>query len=1034
MLVMFPVDCDRSQDPRQEVNLPGHGVTMHAAPLTLRPVLMNNDMPLARFTRTLLLLSVASGVLDAAEPEKPFGLDRRVPWTTSTITGSPDPPPPFAIEPVLPGLRFNNPVILTSAPGTRRLFVVELAGKLFTFDPRVRPGSADLAVDLAPAIEGLTQVYGLAFHPKFASNRFCYITYVRKAGEPDGTVVSRFTVSRDDPPTIDPGSEQPVIRWLAGGHNGGCLEFGPDGFLYISAGDGAGAFPPDSQRNGQDLSTLPATIMRIDVDHPSADRPYSIPADNPFVKTPGARAEVWAYGFRNPWKITFDPSNGALWCGDVGWEMWEMIYRVQKGANYGWSIVEATQSVHPEWDRGPTSISAPAVAHSHTESRSITGGEVYNGKRLKSLSGAYIYGDYVTGKIWSARHDGKRLLESKELVDTTLQIICFGTDHDGELYVVDYVGGGLHRLVPGDTRAVNRNFPRKLSQTGLFASTRDQRLAPGVIGYSVGAAPWADHAVAERYLALPGNTQLGIHKASNIQVGNVAGGFAFPVDGVLAKTLSLDMVAGDPGSRRPIETQLLHFNGQSWQAYNYIWNDSGTDAVLADDVASESLLTVIDRSAPGGKRVQAWHHASRTECILCHTTRGGSLYGFTPAQLNRDHRYGKVTDNQFRALAHIGVLSEQPEKLPAAMPDPSDRRLPLEQRARAYLHANCATCHRRGGGGTAAMDIRYEYSLKQSNLLGARPTQGTFGLLAARVMAPAGPYRSVLLYRMAKLGRGRMPHFGSQVVDRRGLQLVHDWIASLDPGLAPAGTGDSAAAALRQRHDALLAMLALPDLPPARQQAAIDQLLASSSGALQLAFAVDHPQHRLPRTAARRATRAGSSHADVRIRDLFERFLPHEKRVRRLGTTVKAEQILAIPGNAAAGRTLFTTAAGVQCRNCHRVAKQGKAVGPDLDTVARKNDRRALLESILQPSKTIDPKFRAYLVETTRGRVHTGLLVSKSDKEVILRDAAGKEIRVAADDIEMIIAQPKSLMPELLVKDMTANQLADLLAFLESLK
>jgi putative heme-binding domain-containing protein len=996
---------------------------------------MKTTMAPARFTHTLLsLLLLSATVLNAAEPARPFGLDRRVPWTTSTITGSPDPPPPFAIEPVLPGLRFTDPVILTRAPGTPRLFLVELAGKVLSFNPRTKPRAADLAVDLAPAIEGLRQVYGLAFHPNFATNRYCYITYVLKNGDPLGTVVSRFTVSKTDPPTIDPKSQKTVIRWLAGGHNGGCLEFGPDGFLYISAGDGAGAFPPDSRRNGQNLATLPATIMRIDVDRPSGDRLYSIPADNPFVDTPAARPEVWAYGFRNPWKITFDPTNGALWCGDVGWEMWEMIYRVEKGANYGWSIVEASQSVHPEWDRGPTSISPPAVAHSHTESRSISGGEVYTGKRLKSLTGAYIYGDYVTGKIWSARHDGKRLLESKELVDTTLQIVCFGTDHEGELYVVDYAGGGLHRLVPGDPQAVNRNFPRKLSDTGLFASTRHQRLAPGVIPYSVGAAPWADHAVAHRFLALPGTSKLGIHKSSNIQIGNVAGGFAFPIDGVLAKTISLDLVAGDPRSRRPIETQLLHFNGQSWQAYNYIWNDTGSDAVLAEDTGSDSLFTVTDPSAPGGKRVQAWHHASRTECILCHTTRGGSLYGFTPAQLNRDHRYGTVTDNQFRTLSHIGLLTGLPEKLPTAMPDPADSKLPLAQRARAYLHANCATCHRRGGGGTAAMDIRYEFSLKQSNLLGARPTQGTFGMLAARVMAPAGPYRSVLLYRMAKLGRGRMPHFGSQVVDRHGLQLVHDWIASLDPKLAAQGTRDASAATLRKQHDALLATLALPDLDAAAQAAAIDQLLLSSSGALQLALAVDHPATPLPKAAARVAVKAGAGHADVRVRDLFERFLPYEKRVKRLGSTVQAQQILKIPGNAGVGRQLFTKAAGFQCRNCHRVAKQGKSVGPDLDGIAKKNDRRALLESILQPSQKIDPKFRAYLVETAQGRVHTGLLISKSDKEVVLRDAAGKEIRVAGDDVEMLIAQPKSLMPELLVKDMTAQQLADLLAFLESLK
>ena len=985
-------------------------------------------------TQTLVFLALATTALDAGEPNRPYGLDRRVAWTTSTVTGSPDPPPPFATEAVLPGLRFSDPVILTHAPGTNRLFVVELNGKILSFDPSSKPRAADLAVDFADTVTGLTRVYGLAFHPRFATNRHCYICYVTKAGEPDGTIVSRFTVSRSTPPTIDPDSEQPVIRWLAGGHNGGCLEFGPDGFLYISAGDGAGAFPPDSLRNGQNLATLPSSIMRIDVNRPTPGRPYSIPADNPFVNTPSARPEVWAYGFRNPWKITFDPTNGALWCGDVGWEMWEMIQRVEKGANYGWSLVEASQAVHPEWDRGPTAVSPPTVAHSHTESRSITGGEVYTGRRLPSLQGAYIYGDYVTGKIWSARHDGTRLTESRELCDTTMQIICFGTDHDGELYVVDYVTGQLYRLVPADSTTQNRNFPRKLSQTGLYASTRHRRVAPGVVPYSVAAAPWADHTISDRFFALPKTTHLGIHKTANVQIGNVVGGFAFPSDGVLMKTISLELITGDPRSARPIETQLLHFNGQSWQAYNYIWNDAGNDAVLADDVGSDSLFTIQDPASPGGKRVQAWHHASRTECILCHSTRGGSLYGFTPAQLNHNHRYGQITDNQLRALTHIGLIQGLSEKRPEAMPDPTDSSRSLEQRARAYLHANCATCHRRGGGGTAAMDIRYEFSLKKTNLLGARPTQGTFGLLAARVMAPANPYRSVLLYRMAKLGRGRMPHFGSQVVDRQGLQLVHDWIASIDSNLVAPGSGDSAAILLGKQNNLLLARLALPDLDASARQPIIEQLLGSTSGALQLALAIDHPRKPLPKAVTHIAISSGTQHTDVRIRDLYERFLPYDKRVRRLGSTVQTAQILKIAGNAVTGRRLFTTAAGFQCRNCHRIAKQGKSVGPDLDGIAKKNDRKALLDSILQPSRKIDPKFRAYLLETAQGRVHTGLLVSKSDEQVVLQDATGKEIRVATDDVDMLIAQPKSLMPELLTKDMTAQQLADLLAFLESLK
>jgi uncharacterized repeat protein (TIGR03806 family) len=988
--------------------------------------MLNNPTRLCFALVLGLLTTLASGA------EKPFGIASRVAWATSRITGSPDPPPPYSTVPVFPRLKFTNPVILTNAPGTRRLFVVELKGKIFSFVPDSDIDRSDLVVDLAPAVKGLTQLYGLAFHPRFDHNRYCYITYVKKAGDPNGTVVSRFTVSREDPPTIDPGSEQTVISWVAGGHNGGCLEFGPDGFLYISAGDGAGAFPPDSLRNGQNAGSLPSTIMRLDVDRPSLKHNYSIPPDNPFVTTPGARPEVWAYGFRNPWKITFDPENGSLWCGDVGWEMWEMIYRVQKGANYGWSVVESTQSVHPEWDRGPTEITPATIAHAHTESRSITGGEIYIGERLPGLHGAYVYGDYVTGKIWAARHDGSRVTWKQELVDTPLQVICFGTDDTGELYVVDYVGGNLHRLVPNDTTQVNKQFPRKLSETGLFASTPTHQPAPGVIPYSINAAPWADHTVSQRFVALPGTQRLGVFQKSNIQLGFVEGHWAFPKDGVLAKTISLDLKRGDAQSRRRIETQILHFDGHTWQAYNYIWNDAQTDAELAGHAGRDREFLVTDPSAPGGKLIQRWHHASRTECLLCHTTRGGSIYGFTMNQINREHAYATATDNQLRTLAHVGLFSEPLPEKPPTMPRPFDSTLPLEQRARAYLHANCATCHRRGGGGTAAMDIRYAYSLKQSNLLGARPTQGTFGMLAARVMAPHDPFRSVLLYRMAKLGRGRMPHFGSHVVDRRGLQLIHDWIASLPATLAPAGTGDKAAMVLQSRHDTLLAELA--GQPAAGQQSSLKELLSSTSGALQLALALDRTSNPFPASVRKQAIRLGGTHAEIQVRDLFERFLPDSQRVKRLGTVVKPTELLALRGDALRGRSLFLTAKGVQCRNCHRIAKQGKSVGPDLDGVAKKNDRRALLESILQPSKKVDPKFRAILVETVQGRVFTGLLVSRTDQLVVVKDGTGKEIRIAAADVEMIVPQAKSLMPELLVKDLTAQQVADLLAFLETLK
>ena len=199
-------------------------------------------------------------------------------------------------------------------------------------------------------------------------------------------------------------------------------------------------------------------------------------------------------------------------------------------------------------------------------------------------------------------------------------------------------------------------------------------------------------------------------------------------------------------------------------------------------------------------------------------------------------------------------------------------------------------------------------------------------------------------------------------------------------------------------------------------------------------MALGHHQRPLSSQVRKDVILAGSEHADIRIRDLFESFVPASQRVQRLGTVIRPEAILARQGSAAAGRELFLKGAGVQCRNCHRVANQGNQLGPDLDGIAKKNDRRTLLETILEPSRKIDPKYRTYLVETVQGQVYTGLLASRSEKEVVLRDAARKEIRIAAADVDLLAPQSKSLMPELLLKDMTLQQVADLLAFLESLK
>ena len=282
----------------------------------------------------LSLSAIPSALDTAAAEQRPFGIESRIAWKTSKVRGTPDPSPPFRAKRIFSNISFDKPTLITNAPGTERLFVAEQRGKIYSIPADRNCKNADLLLDankLVARLNGdktefeMEAVYGLAFHPKFAENRYCYVCYVyhykdgKRGQHPAGTRVSRLTVSRSDPPRCDPDSEQVVISWLQGGHNGGCLKFGPDGCLYISTGDGGFAFPPDGRNSGQDVSNLLSAVLRIDVDQKDGEKPYTIPVDNPFVALDDARGEIWAYGLRNPWKMSFDRKNGDLWVGDVGW-------------------------------------------------------------------------------------------------------------------------------------------------------------------------------------------------------------------------------------------------------------------------------------------------------------------------------------------------------------------------------------------------------------------------------------------------------------------------------------------------------------------------------------------------------------------------------------------------------------------------------------------------------------------------------------------------------------------------------------------
>lgn len=1019
---------------------------------------VDSDFFVRRLAIATLLISTlaAETVAQASDRSHSSG---RVPWTTSNVRGRPEPPPPYQADRVYSQLRFKATTFLVGEPGMDRMFVGEQGGKVYVL-PRDREATtADLFLDCAQLVDQLNKdnqspvafeaLYGMTFDPNFAANRTCYVCYVVRGRDQvtqfaEGTRVSRFRVTEADPPRCEIESEELIISWLQGGHNGGCLKFGPDGCLYISTGDGGSAFPPDGLKSGQDLSTLLSKILRIDVRRQEDGRPYAIPTDNPFVGQQGAgferaRGETWAYGLRNPWKMSFDRQSGDLWVGDVGWELWELVYHVHKGDNFGWSVVEGSQPVHAEGKRGPTPIIPATMEIPHTDGASITGGFVYRGQRLPELDGTYVFGDWETRRIWGAKvHDDGTLGERQDLIDPTVRIIDFAEDRAGELYLLDHDDGSIYTLQRAERKTDSHRFPKWLSETGLFRSVESHEVAPGVLPFSINAEQWSDGATAARFLGVPGSGTIQIHPAARAVANSMfTRAVDFPVDSVLTKTLSLEMTDGDPSSRRRIETQLLHFDGREWQAYTYQWNDKQTDASLVDRAGATRQLEIRDARAAGGKRTQTWRFAARAECIRCHNPWSEYTLAFNIPQLNRPLEGGSADTNQIRSLRESGLwvdFGAEPADAPRPLDAPRDpAELPrlaapfdpsgdLQDRARAYLHANCGHCHRFNGGGSSYLFLQYNLPMRETSTIGARPTQGTFGIHDARILAPGDPYRSVLYFRMAKIGPGHMPHLGAKAVDERGLALVHDWIKQL-----PA------------RPDDELILKRLLELGESREQRSQDlarlvrELLSTPSRALLL---VEKFRSGAFSGADRKfiLDTALGSDIDPAVRDLFEAFVPEEQRTQRLGETINPDEILKLQGDVSSGHKLFHESTVVQCRSCHRIAGKGTDVGPDLDGIGKKYDRAKILESILQPSLRIDPEYTTWLVETKSGQVVTGLIVRRDGTEIVLRDAQNKQSRFATVDVENVQPQTKSLMPELLMRDFTARQVADLIDYLATLR
>jgi len=743
---------------------------------------------------TMLLGGLMTSVAAAQSPEDTQSASLKIPQNftavdTDRLMQSPD-PLPLEKERAFPNLTFKRPLEVTFAgDGSDRLFVVEQQGTIRVFENRDDVKEAELFLDLRDVTlrkgneEGLL---GLAFHPQYQENGQFFVYY---STPPRTSVVSRFTVSSENPNQADRQSEEVLFKLKQpfSNHNGGSIRFGPDGYLYIGLGDGGDANDPYA--NGQNLETLLGSILRIDVDHQDQGLDYAIPKDNPFVGRDDARAEIWAYGLRNPWRIAFDRESGQLWTGDVGQNRFEEVNRIVKGGNYGWNKREGLHSFEPQSPAKEIDLIDPQAEYFRHEGRSVTGGIVYRGPTLKDYDGAYFYADYVYGNVWALRTEGSKTTSNRRVAETGQQIAAFGEDAQGEMLLCTFEGK-LFRLTERDidAKAAKQNFPQKLSETGLFQSVAKNIPAEGLIPYELNMPFWSDYSVKDRYIALPEGKSVVYHDRDQ---------WEFPVGTVFVKTFWMHQNREQLKDARRLETRLLVHSPEGWQGYTYVYNDDQSEAELLEG----SALKPISINTAEGSFEQRYYFPSRSDCMACHTREAGFVLGLNTRQMNHPLNYHGQSENQLEMLDRLNVFTKprkkdtdqaeqfpqwrfgnldrsgDPQHVESTLDMPTGETTPL---ARAWLDVNCAVCHRPQGMAPGNRHLQYHEDLAKMNLLNKPPLQGQMTPPQGAVVKPGQPYLSELLIRAAHRGVRQMPPLASNVADPRGTEILRKWIEQID--------------------------------------------------------------------------------------------------------------------------------------------------------------------------------------------------------------------------------------------------------------
>ncbi len=693
------------------------------------------------------------------------GLDSKPQNLTCLAPDRPQNSTTVTVSNAYPNLSFNQPtkIVLEPVASNPRWFVLEKTGRMEVFDV-VSPASADLYLDfsglnLHTGSEG--GLLGMAFHPDYPNTAEIFVYYTRFHSGPE----MRSRISRlilDDvgnPSPIGSGTVEQVIIEIDqdfNNHNGGDIDFGPDGLLYIGLGDGGSGGDPFDR--AQDTTTLLGSMLRIEVRGTGAG--YTIPAGNPNAGNalcgPGTGAaqacpEIYAWGLRNPWRWSFDPVTDLLWLGDVGQNEWEEINIVRNGENYGWDCREGAN------DYPGTCTSAfvdPVAQYPHSNGNvSVTGGHVYYGTEIAGLTGRYVFADFASGRIWALQGDEPSGFTLEELINTSSAISSFGVGPGSELYFTDY-GGSIMRLESGGSG--QDAVADLLSDSGCVDPADITQPYSGLVPYDINAPFWSDGAAKDRYIAIPDGSSISIDANDD---------WVFPRGTVLVKNFRL--------GGQLIETRhLMRHPDGVWAGYTYEWNPAQTEA----------------NRVRGGKVVningQDWIYPDEAECLRCHTSIATVALGAETAQLNGDFTYPSTsrTANQLETLDHIMMFSSPLPDVSTlqALADPMDVTADINDRARAYLHTNCASCHQPGGPTPVNLDLRYTTSLADTNACNMPQQAGYPGLpVDASIIATGNAAESALLVRMDLRDEFGMPPLGSTVVDSAGVTLISDWINGL---------------------------------------------------------------------------------------------------------------------------------------------------------------------------------------------------------------------------------------------------------------